>query len=419
MAEKNTSRKIEVFAHWQGMPAAQLMGYLYAVNPRGKEVFSFEYSEAWLKNGNTQALDPDLILFPGKQYLPDDKPNFGLFLDSSPDRWGRNMMKKREAILARKEGRKPALLTELDYLLGVGDFYRRGALQFKIETDGTFVKDTNEPCLTTEQLPELENACMKLEQDEINTDDERLKWLNRLMLAGASLGGSRPKAGVRDEQGSLWIAKFPTTTDLIDVAAWQIVTQELAFYSGINIPPAKLRTLNGKHRTFLTKRFDRAADGVRIHFASAMTLLGNSDKTDEPLSYLDLAGFIIRHGAKVDASLEELWRRIVFNICIKNCDDHLRNHGFIHTRDGWLLAPAYDLNPDPLGTGLSLNISEDDNSLSLELALDMAPYFRVAPAQAQKIIDKVKTTVANWRKLATKYKLPPAEQDEMASAFWE
>jgi serine/threonine-protein kinase HipA len=268
-------------------------------------------------------------------------------------------------------------------------------------------------------LRELEHASLQLEKDDIIDDPEYLKWLNMLMAPGSSLGGARPKASITDQNNHLWIAKFPSSNDLKDIGAWEMVVNELAIKAGLSVAEGKAQKFSGHHHTYLSKRFDRTSSGERIHFASAMTLLGYTDGTDnqDGASYLELAEFLIQNGAEVEKDLEELWRRIVFNICVKNTDDHLRNHGFLLTEHGWILSPAFDMNPVETGTGLKLNISESDNALDLELAMQVASYFRLTDQKAAKIIDQVRKSVAGWRRLAEKYKISKTEQAIMAKAF--
>lgn len=416
------SKKIYVYADWVGLSDPALMGILRAEQARGNEIFSFEYEKEWLKSLGSLVLDPDLSLYSGPQYLPDNKQNFGLFLDSSPDRWGRVLMRRREALMARIEQRTERNLMASDYLLGVYDAHRMGALRFKEIQDGPFLNDNREmsaPPWTT--LRELEYASLKLESDDSVDDPDYLKWLNLLTAPGSSLGGARPKASVLDQQNHLWIAKFPSINDSIDVGAWEMVVHELAIKAGIRMSNALLQKFSGKYYTFLTKRFDRIAGNERIHFASAMTLLGCKDGDDyhDGHSYLDLVGFILQHGDKdqINNDLHELWRRIVFSICVKNTDDHLRNHGFLLGKTGWRLSPAFDINSVPTGTGLTLNISENDNSLNLELALEVADYFRVEKQDATKIVNQIKKTVESWRTIASKYGISRREQELMASAF--
>lgn len=418
MAKQTHQRAILVYADWIGFEQPTHMGTLYATHARGKEIFSFDYDEAWLKS-SAQHLDPDLQLYSGQQYLSEGKSNFGIFLDSSPDRWGRVLMDRREALLARSEGRKARTLFETDYLLGVFDGHRMGALRFKENEDGDFLNNNKEmasPLWTS--IRELEEASLRLEEDDVD-DALKMKWLNMLMAPGSSLGGARPKASVVDSKGQLWIAKFPSRNDNRDIGAWEMVVHELAVKAGLNVAEGMTGTYYSNHHTFLTKRFDRTAKGERIHFASAMTLLGHADGTDHTAgaSYLELVEFIMKYGAQVNEDLEELWRRIVFYISVCNTDDHLRNHGFLLTPTGWVLSPAYDINPVETGTGLSLNISEKDNALNLDLAKEVAPYFRVSTKRADEIMDQVKKSVSGWGKEAEQNGISKLERGVMGKAF--
>lgn len=252
---------------------------------------------------------------------------------------------------------------------------------------------------------DLEFASLQLEKDAPDNEEEDLKWLNILISPGSSLGGARPKASVRDKDENLLIAKFPSNNDELDIGAWEMVVHDLAVSSGLNVAPAMLQKYTGRHHTFLTKKFDRINQRQRIHFASAMTLLGYRDGADhhEGVSYLDLAALIQQRGRNVNGNLKELWKRIVFNIMVKNTDDHLRNHGFLLYQEGWELSPAYDMNAVSAGTGLTLNISENDNSLSLELALEVAQHFRIKQKGASSVIDEIKKSISFWRKVASKY----------------
>lgn len=416
-----SKRKICVYADWQKINTPFLIGFLYSERLRGKEIFSFEYTEAWLKSENAFLLDPDLQLYSGLHYLNDDeKANFGIFLDSSPDRWGRLLMRRREAVLARIEKRTEQTLFETDYLLGVYDGHRMGALRFKLEKDGPFLNDNKKltsPPWTS--LRELEQISLKLEDDDVTDDPEYFKWLSMLIAPGSSLGGARPKASVINKDGSLWIAKFPSRSDIGDVGGWEMITYELALKAGIKMAESTAQKFTSNYYTFLTKRFDRAEKNERIHFASAMTMLGYTDGQDysDGASYLEILEFISNNGANVNKDLEELWRRIVFSICVSNTDDHLRNHGFILSDKGWLLSPAYDINPNETGTGLKLNISENDNALDLDLPMEVHEYFRLTQEKAEKIIKEVTKSVQNWRTIAAKYGISKAEQELKSIAF--
>lgn len=414
-------RKIYVYAHWQGIDNPFLIGNLYSERFRGKEIFSFEYAEAWLNSENAFLFDPNLQLYRGLQYLNEDtKSNFGVFLDSSPDRWGRLLMRRREAALARIDKRAEQTLFETDYLLGVYDGHRMGALRLKLEENGPFLNDNKNlatPPWTS--LKELEQISLKLEEDGIVDEPEYIKWLNILIAPGSSLGGARPKASIVHHDGSLWIAKFPSKSDNGDVGAWEEVAYELAIKAGINMAKSMSRKFSTQNHTFLTKRFDRTVKNERIHFASAMTMLGYTDGQDysDGISYLEILEFISNYGANVKNDLEELWRRIVFSICISNTDDHLRNHGFLLTKKGWVLSPAYDINPNETGTGLKLNISENDNSLDNEVAMGVHEYFRLTREKADQIMDEVKKSVQNWRSVARKFGISKTEQELKNMAF--
>lgn len=417
---KTLQKNINVYAHWVGLDRPMLMGLLHAAAGRGKEVFSFTYDFDWLRRRQSYALDPSLQLLQGVQYAPVGQANFGLFLDSSPDRWGRFLMNRREAQLAREEDRPERKLLESDYLLGVYDEYRMGALRFSVNTGGPFL-DNNKACASPPwaSLRELEHASLQLEKDKSGTSIHYKKWLHMLIAPGGSLGGARPKASVIDENKHLWIAKFPSVNDEHDVGAWEMLTYQLARSAGVIMADAKIDKFNSRHHTFLSRRFDRAEAGDRIHFASAMTLLQRSEGDDYSVgaSYLELAQFLIQQGAEPMNDLEQLWRRIVFFICVSNVDDHLRNHGFIHQQNGWILSPAYDVNPVANADGLKLNISETDNSLDLALAKEVAENFRIKPQQADQIIKETVAVVKAWRQVATSLKISKNEQDKMASAF--
>ncbi|MEP7253756.1 MAG: HipA domain-containing protein [Ginsengibacter sp.] len=418
MVAVKTKKEILVYADWRDLQEPAQMGTLTVTSAKGKETFSYEYSDEWLKSGFSQMLDPDLQLYSGANYPRDEKINFGIFLDSCPDRWGRVLMKRREAMIAKKEDRKPKALLESDFLLGVFDEHRMGALRFKLQKDGPFLNDNKEMAAPPfASLRELEHASLQFEED--NTDDpDYLKWINMLIAPGSSLGGARPKASVIDTSNNLWIAKFPSKNDDKDVAAWEMTVKELAVKSGINMSQSSIKRFSNKSHTYLTKRFDRAEKGERIHFASAMTLLGHKDGEDSNgASYLELAEFITRHSSSVEKDLEELWRRIVFSICVSNTDDHLRNHGFLLTANGWELSPAYDINPNEYGQGLSLNISLDDNSLDTNLALEVAGYFRLDNKKAKKIAGRIAESVRSWKEVATQCKISKLEQERMAEAF--
>lgn len=419
-AKRHSQKAIQVCAHWQGMTDPIIMGTLYATPARRKEIFSFEYDPLWLKSPYARILDPDLALFTGPQYTNEEKDNFGLFLDSSPDRWGRVLMQRREAQQARIENRPVSPLMESDYLLGVYDAHRMGAMRFRFSEKEPFLDNQTEmsaPPWT--KLRDLEYASLQLERQDAENDSDYMKWLKILIAPGGSLGGARPKASVLDKDGHPWIAKFPSRNDEINIGKWEYLLYQLAQTAGIETSQCQIKQFSGSHDTFLTKRFDRTENHERKHFSSAMTLLGKQDGDggETGVSYLDLADFLIKNGAQVNKDLEQLWRRIIFYICTSNIDDHLRNHGFLLQEQGWVLAPAYDMNPVATGNGLTLNITQNDNTQDLELVRSVASLFRISRMNTDKIIHQITTSVRGWKKLAEQIKLPTREIDLMANAF--
>lgn len=394
-----------------------LMGSLYVNVIKGGESYSFEYDKGWLKKtGLTLTLDSELMPYSGRQY-PTGKNIFGLFADASPDRWGRMLMNKRERILAEKEGRKPSKLYDSDCLLGVYDETRMGGIRFKVNPEGPFLSDDKETAAPPwATLRTLEEASRNFENDETGLTE---KWLNQLIKPGSSLGGARPKATVVDTKDQLWIAKFPSKNDENDTGAWEFVAHDLAALCGLNVPEAKLEKFSPLGSTFLIKRFDRLGS-KRVHFASAMTLLGKKDGASaaDGSSYLDIAAFIKSYGAQPKKDLIELWKRIVFNMAVTNTDDHLRNHAFILTDKGWILSPLYDVNPVPYGDELSLNVDEDDNSISIDLAVQTAVKFGISKSDAEAVAEDILQIVRdNWERTAAGYTLTRRQIEEMRPAF--
>lgn len=394
-----------------------LLGKLYVDMIKGGEIYSFEYDNHWLENTLLSVtVDPDLIPYGGRQY-PSHNSIFGLFADASPDRWGRMLMTKRERILADKESRKPRKLNDSDFLLGVYDKTRIGGIRFKLEEDGPFLSDDKETAAPPwATLRTLEEASRQFENDA-NALNE--KWLNQLLRPGSSLGGARPKATVVDTKGDLWIAKFPSKNDENNTGAWEKVVHDLAAMCGLNVPESKLETFSKLGSTFLVKRFDRNGN-KRIHFASAMTLLGKTDGASaaDGSSYLDLVSFIKANGCNPKNDLIELWKRIVFNMAVSNTDDHLRNHAFILHKNGWTLSPLYDVNPVPYGDELALNVNEDDNRISISLAIETAHHFGIKEYDARAMAQEITMIVReNWESLAKKYNISRGQLEDMRPAF--
>ncbi len=407
-------KEIFVYENWK-CDNPSLVGKLYADGGHGRQIVSFEYDDEWLGNVlNAVNIDPDIKSFKGRQYAPTDKLIFGMLADSCPDRWGRLLMKRREAIRAKQEARKPKTLTEVDFLLGVHDETRMGGLRFANIAGGPFLSDDNElstPPWTT--LRKLENASMAFEKNEDGLEE---KWLKQLVAPGSSLGGARPKASVLAPDNTLWIAKFPSKHDETNVGAWEMVVHDLSVLCDLDVPEAKLERFSKNGDTFIVKRFDRN-ENKRIHFASAMTLLGKTDGADG-CSYLDIASIIRQYGESPKRDLLELWKRMVFNMAVSNTDDHLRNHGFLLGKEGWRLSPAYDVNPNIYGETLSLNVDDDNNIIDFGLALSVSKLYDIRENVAKDEINEIKNVVEkNWRSLASKYGLSRSEIEEMSPAF--
>jgi serine/threonine-protein kinase HipA len=376
----------------------------------------FRYEPAWLRDPRAFALDPDLSLDEHPFFPRPDQGNFGIFLDSSPDRWGQTLMRRREALQARDENRSPRTLYAWDFLIGVQDLTRQGALRFCRPGTREFLGNgpLAAPPVTT--LPELESVAWQLTHHGIEDRDALRRWLAVLVAPGASLGGARPKANFTQPDGSLWIGKFPARDDAHDVAAWEYVAHHLAEAAGIAVPAAKLVKLGGGFHTFCVQRFDRAA-GTRRFYASAMTLLRKAQS--EGASYLELAQFIRSQGdaEHADADLAQLFRRVAFNVAIGNRDDHLRNHGFILNRSGWRLAPAFDVNPNMDKAEHVLNIDDVDNRPDLNTVLETAAFYGLTDTRALEIVRDVVAVASGWRDVARRAGLAAADIDLMESAF--
>lgn len=415
---------IAVYADWDGPAEPVRLGRLYASRTRGREVFEFEFDSAILELPALTAvpLDPRLGYYGGRQYPAQGHDTFGVFADMSPDRWGRLLMRRR---LEREQraGRaaQGVRLHESDYLLGVHDAFRVGALRFRLDDSGEFLDNRHGAAAPPfVRLRELEAASLAIERDMNNTEDEADAWLRMLIAPGGSLGGARPKASVVDPNGHLWIAKFPSVRDEHDIGAWELVVQTLALGCGLRVSESQARRFAHSHHTFLVRRFDRTGEGRRLHFASAMNLTGHKDgdNASTGAGYLEIARVLMDHGAQTNEDLRELWSRIVFNVLVSNTDDHLRNHGFVlDPGRGWRLSDAFDMNPVTGAFGLTLNISETDNSLDLDLVRSVAPFFRVTVKNAAEIIKKSQATVKQWRKIAGRLGLSDRACDQMAPAF--
>lgn len=411
-------KKLYVYADFDWIDTPQLIGELSYDSVRGSETYGFSYDKEWLVKYGDVFLSEDLQNYPGIQYTRPERDIFACFSDALPDRWGRTLLNRREQIAASEEKRPVRRLTSFDYLMGIDDESRMGGFRFAETAGGKFIN-----CEANLRVPPLANVReLMYAAHEIEASEEKhllpsKKWLAQLLHPGTSLGGARPKASVIDEDGMLTVAKFPSRKDDYDAGLWEHFCHVMGRKAGINV--ADTRTIMGEdYHILLSKRFDRNDSGKRIHFASALTLLGltDGDNASTGYGYPDIVDFIIQHGSNVEQNLEELYRRVSFYIIVGNSDDHFRNHGFLLTRKGWELSPAYDINPT-LSANQSLLINRTTSESDLNILLASAGDYMLSTEKAKNIIDEVKSAMKSWRTEASRLGLPQRDLDMYAPRF--
>ena len=412
-------KKLYVFADFDWLKEPRLIGELNYESLRGSDSYGFCYNDEWLKDYGGLFLSDDLNNYPGQQYTTPGKDIFGCFSDALPDRWGRTLINRREQILAKEENRPMRRLSSFDYLIGIEDFSRMGAFRFKESMNGEYINASEVlriPPLT--DIRELIAASSEIEKSEDENRLPEMRWIAQLVQPGSSLGGARPKASVIDENRILCIAKFPSRKDDYDVGLWEHFSHLLAKKAGVNAAETRVISTSDKYHTLLSRRFDRREEGKRIHFASAMTLLGLNDGNNANTGhgYLDIVDFILQNCTNVEDNLQELYRRVAFNICVGNTDDHFRNHGFLLTAKGWTLSPAYDMNPS-LNEYQSLLINSSNNKSDLNELLNSCEEYMLQKQLAQQIISEVLNAVKKWRLLATRLGIVKSEQERFATVF--
>ena len=411
-------KTLYVYADFDWLETPQLIGELTYDSVRGSETYGFSYDKEWLVKYGDTFLSEDLQNYPGIQYTRPERDIFACFSDALPDRWGRTLLNRREQITASEQKRPVRRLTSFDYLMGIDDASRMGGFRFAETSGGKFIN-----CEASLRVPplasvrELMHAAHEIEASEEKHLLPSKKWLAQLLHPGTSLGGARPKASVIDEDGTLTVAKFPSRKDDYDVGLWEHFCHVMGRKAGINV--ADTRTIMGEdYQILLSKRFDRNDSGKRIHFASALTLLGltDGDNASTGYGYPDIVDFIIQHGSNVEQNLEELYRRVAFYIIVGNSDDHFRNHGFLLTRKGWELSPAYDINPT-LSDNQSLLINRSTSESNLDILLESAGEYMLSTEKAKTIIAEVKSAMKSWRSEARKLGLPQRDIDMFAPRF--
>lgn len=412
-------KRLYVFADFDWLKEPRLIGELSYESLRGSDSYGFCYSDDWLRDYGNLFLSDDLNNYPGQQYTAPGKDIFGCFSDALPDRWGRTLINRREQILAKEENRPVRRLSSFDYLVGIEDYSRMGGLRFKGSLDGEYINASEIlriPPIT--DIRELIAASSEIEKSEEENHLPERRWIEQLIQPGSSLGGARPKASVIDENKILHIAKFPSRKDDYDTGLWEHFSHLLAKKAGIHAADTKVIFTNDKYHTLLSRRFDRKEDGKRIHFASAMTLLGlnDGDNANTGHGYLDIVDFILQNCTNVEDNLQELYRRVAFNICIGNTDDHFRNHGFLLTAKGWTLSPAYDMNPT-LNEYQCLLVSSTSNKAELGILLDTCEDYMLNRKIAEKIISEVIEVVKGWREMAVRLGISKGEMELFAGVL--
>ena len=406
-------KRLYVFADFDWLKEPRLIGELSYESLRGSDSYSFSFNDGWLKKHGDLFLSDDLNNYPGVQYTQPGKDIFGCFSDALPDRWGRTLFLRREQITALEENRPVRRLSSFDFLTGIDVFSRMGGFRFKETEEGDFINvNENQKIPPLADVRDLIAASMEIEKSEEENLLPAKKWVAQLVQPGSSLGGARPKASVIGDDGTLYVAKFPSRKDDYDAGLWEHFAHLLAQKAGINAAHTEVLSVGEKYHTLLSRRFDRTTEGRRIHFASAMTLLGLSDGDNATTGhgYLDIVDFILQNCTHVEANLQELYRQVAFNVCIGNSDDHFRNHGFLLTAKGWTLSPAYDMNPT-LNEFQSLLVSSTSNKAELGILLDTCEDYMLNRKIAKKIISEVIEVVKGWREMATRLGISKREME--------
>jgi len=413
--------RIHIYADFDFFERPESVGTLSYESVRGKDHFAFEYSHEWLAKHGDILLSGDVMNVGGIQHPRQGTDVFGFVKDSFPDRWGRVLLDRRERLTAKEEGRTARTLTSYDYLVGIEDRTRMGGLRYKNDRSDDYINTGskyNVPPI--ESLHELCDACQAVEQAEEHHELPERRWLNQLINPGSSLGGARPKSNVADADGTLYVAKFPSKKDLENAELLEHFGHLLANRAGITTAKTKLIKISKGRDLLLSERFDRTRDGKRIHFASAMALLGLDDGcgADTGNGYLDIVDFIVSSCTDVKNNLKELYRRVAFNILFGNTDDHFRNHGFVLTPKGWTLSPAYDINPSS-SRHQCLLINEQTEQADLAILQQSCESYMLDAQESKDIIKEVIDAVKDWEMVAQKHQIPPRALDKYAARWNE
>ena len=400
--------KLDVIASFDWMDKEEKVGSLGHEYLRGSDVFSFEFDKTWLKRYPKIDFGCDLRPYTGVQYSQGNHI-FGCFSDTLPDRWGRRLIDLRASL--ETEGKASHTLSDWDYLKGVEDEMRMGGFRFQDPTDGSFISSTPSYSVPPAiHIDELLQAAKEIEKSEYKHLEPEKKWVQRLFQPGSSMGGARPKACVQSG-GQLYLAKFPSINDDINVSQWEHFAHLMAKECGITVAETQVIKAGTGQDILLSKRFDRTEDNKRIHMASSLTVLGLTDGDGQRngKGYLDIVDFIISGGGNhIEANLEELYKRVAFTISIGNTDDHFRNHAFLLGKDGWELSPAYDMNPTN-SMFQALLIDANTNESSLNHLYNAHELYMLDETTARGIIMDVTRNMKYWESMAEDIGLPRRE----------
>ena len=401
-------KRITVYADFNFLASPQEIGVLGYEHVRGKDHFAFAYSHEWLKQHGGLVISGDLINAPAIQHPRGADSVFGFVKDSFPDRWGRLLLDRRERQMAQSEGRPVRMLTNYDYLTGIHDFTRMGGIRYKSEDSDDYINAGAKYLVPPiESLDALCKACQEIEFAEERNELPDQRWLDQLIDPGSSLGGARPKANIIGTDGKLYVAKFPSRKDLENTELIEHFSHRLAAAAGINVAKTRTIRISKSRDLLLSERFDRTSDGKRIHFASAMSLLGLDDGAGSSTGngYLDIVDFILQGCVDVRHNLSELYRRVAFNVMFGNTDDHFRNHGFLLTPKGWTLSPAYDINPG-LKSHQCLLIDQYTEQSDITALQSASNNYMLEQKEASEIIEEVRAAIKDWRQVASELQIP-------------
>lgn len=402
-------KRITVYADFNFLALPQEIGILGYEQVRGREHFVFEFSRDWLKEHGGIILSGDLMNVPSLQHPRGNDSVFGFVKDSFPDHWGRLLLDRRERLLAQFEGRTRRMLTNYDYLIGIEDFTRMGGIRYKSDDSDEYINASPKYLVPPmESLRALCNACHEIEQAEERNELPEQRWIDQLIDPGTSLGGARPKANVIDADGKLYVVKFPSKNDMENTELIEHFSHQLAAAAGINVAKTRTIKISKDRDLLLSERFDRTGEGKRIHFASAMSLLGLDDGAGSCTGngYLDIVDFILQGCVDVKQNLRELYRRVAFNVMFGNTDDHFRNHGFLLTPKGWTLSPAYDINPGTKPQQCLL-VDKYTELSDINVLLSASENYMIERQEAAEIIEEVRNAIKDWKVTANRIQISP------------